>query len=88
MAAAVAAPPYVRDQTGDGQTWIECRFEGETLCLTQVLMAGLFRLPRRLLSVTSRVVWLIPSWAAPRGSWASDPAVAEDYRPSQQSTSE
>jgi hypothetical protein len=30
-------------QTGDGRTHIECRFEGETLWLTQALMAELFQ---------------------------------------------
>jgi hypothetical protein len=30
-------------QTEDGRTRIECRFEGETLWLTQALMAELFQ---------------------------------------------
>ncbi len=30
-------------QTEDGRTRIECRFEGETLWLTQALMADLFQ---------------------------------------------
>ncbi len=31
-------------QTEDGQTHIECRFSGETICLPQRLMAELFRM--------------------------------------------
>lgn len=37
------SPGFVLYQTEDGRTRIECRFEGETLWLTQALMAELFQ---------------------------------------------
>ena len=37
-------------RTGDGQTRVECRFEEETLWLTQALMAELFQ--TRLQNIT------------------------------------
>ena len=33
----------ILDQTEDGQTRIQCRFENETIWLTQKLMADLFQ---------------------------------------------
>jgi len=38
------SPGFVLYQTEDGRTRIECRFEGETLWLTQALMADLFQI--------------------------------------------
>ena len=50
-------PSVIRYQTEDGRTRIQCRFEAETIWLTQKLMAELFQVTPQNVTLHLKVIY-------------------------------
>ena len=54
-------------QTEDGRTRVECRFQDQTIWLSQAMMAELYQKDVRTISMVCRAAWRLPEFECPAG---------------------